>query len=602
MVEASTAQPVQESMAAGAEHAHPADRKRDVGSRLARITSWQRDLWVVALLAIATVAVWARPALPGFGHLRLSNPGDSNSFEFYLGWNVHALLQGDNPFFTPVLYAPDGMDLANAISVPAVSLLVAPVTLIFGATAGYNTAFLLAIFLGALAVFLLARELFGSTTGAAIAGALMVVSPYQGGHALGHLNMMWVFGLPFLAFLMVRHVRGRLSARWLLAGVALTVAFTLGASTELFATQAVFALIGVVIASVVATGEVRRRLARATAWLIGGVIVGCLLGSPVIWAAFSGGVPEQPANPAWMYSTDLTNIVAPSDVNLIGDSFFNAVRLTWLGNSAENTAYVPATLLLLVLASITLWSDRRFRALLVFAVVALVLSFGPYLNIAGKRTLPMPWRLVEHTPPLDHALPVRFSAFVFMAVTLIVAGLWASRRVRRWFVGAGAAAGFLLAMPDLSHLGMPVDTSVPAYVADGGLEEDVDAGENVLVLPPGQWGPGMRWLEETGFDFAMPTGNGGGAAAPPALQDPTGLALFTQDPAYPWRKSLPDYLAQVDVDTVLVDAASPQWQQTIERIFPGQGRLTDGVWVYELGDPVGAAERARVSRRERAVN
>ncbi len=102
-------------------------------------------------LAVFTVGVWARPVLGGFGHLRLSNPGDSNAFEFYLAWNVHALVNGQDPFYTHVMYAPEGLDLGNAISIPGPSLLVAPVTLLFGGTAGYNVAFLLPIVLAAVA-------------------------------------------------------------------------------------------------------------------------------------------------------------------------------------------------------------------------------------------------------------------------------------------------------------------------------------------------------------------------------------------------------------------------------------------------------------------
>ena len=36
------------------------------------------------IIAITVVLVWALPAFPDFAHLRLSNPGDSESFAYYL--------------------------------------------------------------------------------------------------------------------------------------------------------------------------------------------------------------------------------------------------------------------------------------------------------------------------------------------------------------------------------------------------------------------------------------------------------------------------------------------------------------------------------------
>jgi hypothetical protein len=240
-------------------------------------------------------------------------------------------------------------------------------------------------------VYLLAKELFSSVGGATLAGALTAVSPYLAGHALGHLNLMWVFGLPFLAYLVTRSVRGRLRTRWLVALVALTVAFTIGASTELFVTQAVFGCVGLAVAVVTATAELRRRLIHTVPWLALGGVVGLLLASPVILAALRTGLPDTVANPAWAYPTDLTNLVAPTPVTLLGDGFFAGLRSTWLANDAENTGYLPITLLLLAGATVVLCRWRLSAGLALFAGIALLFSFGPVLTVAGWQSVPLPW-------------------------------------------------------------------------------------------------------------------------------------------------------------------------------------------------------------------
>jgi hypothetical protein len=194
----------------------------------------------------------------------------------------------------------------------------------------------------------------------------------------------------------------------------------------------------------------------------------------------------------------------------------------------------------------------------------------------------MPWSLAAALPGLDHALPARFSAFVFMAVTLLVAEAWAARVPPRWLVGVAALVSSVLLLPNLSMMTFPVDASIPGFVTSGDLENELDEGENVLILPAGQWGPGMRWMDELDFGFRMPTGNGGGAKEPPAVREPLGAALFRQDLAYPYDKELLPYLEDVDVDTVIVDSRHPEWKAVMDRVFPGAAEAEDGAWLYRV--------------------
>ncbi|MBM7519383.1 hypothetical protein [Nocardioides nitrophenolicus] len=545
-------------------------------------------------LAVFTVGVWARPVLGGFGHLRLSNPGDSNAFEFYLAWNVHALVNGQDPFYTHVMYAPEGLDLGNAISIPGPSLLVAPVTLLFGGTAGYNVAFLLPIVLAAVATYLLAIELGANRIGALLAGSLVVVAPYFAGHGLGHMNLMWIFGLPAIAWLVARHVNGRLRLRWLACGVAVVIAFTLASSSELFVTQIAFGLVAWAVALVIAEQRHRRPLVRAGIATVCGGIGGLVLGAPVIYASFRSGIPETAANPVRSYPADLTNLLAPTELMEFGSRTFAPLRSTWLGNGAENTAYLTVPLIVFVLC--VLWvarGSRRLVALLVFGAIALVCSFGPSLTIAGKPTVDMPWLVATHLPVIEHALPVRFSSFVWMAAALLVALVWTSRQLPRLLTGVLAVLAVVLVLPNLTAMTFPVDTSVPAYFADGHWRKDIDAGDNVLVLAPGEMGPGLRWSEATGFAFNTPTGNGGGASLPEALEDPTGMALFQAqfDPTidYDWKTNLPGFLQRTEVELVLIDAADRFWRGVMDEIYPGVGRATEGVVVYDIPELSGSA-------------
>ncbi len=561
----------------------PADARRrrrpDVRALGARLA----PRWPVPALVLWTLVVWSRPILRDPANLRLSNPGDSESFSLYLSWNVHALTHGKNPFFLDNLYAPQGMDLGNALSLPSVSLLVAPITAAFGGTAGYNAAFLLAVLAGAVAVYLLARELTGSVVGSTMAGALMVVSPYVTGHALGHLNLQWTFGLPLLAWLTIRWHRRRLRTAWFVVDVALVVAFTIGASTELLVTQSLFAAAGLVVAWVAVPAPLRARLLRAAGWLALGVLAGVVLASPVILAGLRSGIPADVANDPGLYSSDLTNLLAPTHLTLLGDSFFADLRAGWNGNEAENTAYLPVTLVVLVVASAVAVRSRLQAALWAFAGLALLASFGPRLLVAGHATVPLPWAVLERIPGLDHALPGRFSQFVFMALCVLVAVAWAHRGRWGWLVGGAVAATAVLLLPNFSTMLFPANAADPEPDTIEVVRDVVEPGANVLVMPVGQWGPGMRWMDDLDFSFEMPSGNGGGAATPEGLKDPVAAALFATDLDYDYAAELPAYLDRVGVDLVLVDARYPDWLAVAEESLPVPGVERDGVWVFDLG-------------------
>ncbi|MCW2529515.1 MAG: hypothetical protein JWM76_4375 [Pseudonocardiales bacterium] len=544
--------------------------------------AWGKDGrgWPPVLIAIFTTVAWIRPVFSHFASARLSNPGDSISFEYYIAWNLHAIETFTDPFSTPNLYAPAGLNLGNAISIPAVSLLVSPVTLTFGATAAYNVAFLLAIFFSAVSVYLLARELTANVIGSTIAGLLMVMSPYFVGHALGHMNLMWVFGLPYLAYLLGRFVKGRLGVRWFVVLTAVTVAFTFGASTELVVTESFFGVVAIVVALLFVSAELRPRLLRGCGWLAVGGIGGVILGLPVIYAALRAGIPSEVSNPPAFYSSDLTNLFAPTGLFRFGESRFAVLWPHWLGNGAENTAYLPLPLIVLLLVYMVASRGRVSAGTFTFAGLALVASFGPFLVIDGNLTIPMPWHVFEQLPGLEHALPGRFSAFVFMAICVLVAQAWSTKALPRVVTAVAVVAAMVLLVPNFAAMSFPSKDVNRSFIASGAYKQVIHKGDNVLVLPAGEWGPGLEWIVESDFAFSMPTGNGGGATRPAQLSDPVGNALFAQDLNFDYKSTLPGFVKRNGVHLVLVPESAVAYVKIASSAFGQPDRTIDGVLVW----------------------
>jgi hypothetical protein len=219
--------------------------------------------------------------------------------------------------------------------------------------------------------------------------------------------------------------------------------------------------------------------------------------------------------------------------------------------------------------------------LLLFAAIALVCSFGPAVLVDGTPHLWLPWRLTEHVPGLDHALPARFSTFVWLALCLLVAAVWPTVRAARVVATAALAATVVMLLPDFGAALIPDRTSGREFVLSGDHKKVLKRDQIVLVLPGGQYGPGLQWVTDSDFFFRLPTGNGGGASAPPDLQDPLSLAIYGRDRTFDYS-ALPEWASARDVSVVLVPRNSEFYSGVAREAFGPPDRTLDGVQVWHL--------------------
>jgi hypothetical protein len=84
---------------------------------------------------------------------------DPTFYEWSLVWWPHALSHLSNPFWTDVVWPPEGLNLAQSAGVPSAALLGLPVTLLAGPLVTYNVLVLLGPALAAWSTYLLCREL-----------------------------------------------------------------------------------------------------------------------------------------------------------------------------------------------------------------------------------------------------------------------------------------------------------------------------------------------------------------------------------------------------------------------------------------------------------
>src|ERR1700759_2966641 len=124
----------------------------DTGRRRPR--PWRVHL-VVAVIALAlavyiTYGLWIDPQ----GHTIAGNVGDQSFFEWTLAYGVYLLQHGGNPFFTTLMNAPLGVNLAANTSITVYAILLAPLTKLAGPQVSFVTVLTLNLACSAYAWFL----------------------------------------------------------------------------------------------------------------------------------------------------------------------------------------------------------------------------------------------------------------------------------------------------------------------------------------------------------------------------------------------------------------------------------------------------------------
>ena len=505
----------------------------------------------LAIYLVAALVLLGAPLLshPARDCLCIVGTKDEAPTSWALAWWPHALAHGLNPFFPKLIYAPQGIDIAQGAMLPGLALALAPVTALGGPLFSYNLAALLGPPLAATFAFLLCRRVISGPvdgSGAApagdarparafwpalVGGWLFGFSTYMFGQETGHLNLTLVFLVPAIAHLGLRAFAGELRGRWLvfLLTAALVAQFSL--SVEVFATLTLFGALGLALAWLPATPAVRRSLRAMLAPIGLAYLLTAVIVSPYLYYALKpGGEPILPAR-SGKFSSDLLGFVVPSVITRIGGLDFLGTTLKFTAGYVEGAAYLGLPLLALVLLAVR--TERRrpeVRWLAGMLLIAVVLSLGAHLHVAGSSTIPLPWALVDHLPFLGIVLPSRLVMFATLFVAVLAAiglarsgarapvedGFAGRARALRYLPGALAAAAVVSLWPAVNLPFWHSHPDQPRLFTTSAYRRVFRARDNVLVLPIGIYGLGMLWQSEAHLGFTM----AGGYVVPPEAPDP----------------------------------------------------------------------------------
>ena len=465
---------------------------------------WADAAAVVLYLALAlwvTSGLWRHA-----GSLALVNGGsDVHFFEWALVHATRIFTHGENPFFTPQLNAPNGVNLVANTGLLGLTVPLVPVTLLFGPAVAFTVMLTGGLAATAWAWYhVLSRHIVGSWPAGLVGGLFAGFAPGMVSHVNGHPDLTGQFLLPFIVWRAITLRRAR-------DGVILGLLVTWQAflNEELLLEAGLAIAVFAVMYAAFRPAEVRARVRPFLAGLWPALVTaGVLLAYP-LWFQFAGpqsyrGLPQIVLG----YGTNVRAFAAFAQSSLVRHG---ASRSSYGGPPEENTFF--GTPLLVATGVIVAWLWRRHvavRALTVVAIVFAVLSLGQTVKVGGRTVLQHgPMSLLDHLQLFDSVVPTRFGLALIPVIAILLAfSVRAAARALGAWLRYGWTLVLVAALLPIAPWPVPAERAapVPAFFTSGQWHQYVDGDQSVYVVDSVFWIGSfttMDWDNATGQGYRM---------------------------------------------------------------------------------------------------
>lgn len=419
-------------------------------------------LAILAYSALAVVITW--PLAKHFDTHLLGSSTDS-LLHYWNGWWVkYSLNNGQNPFYSPLLFYPEGISLVTHNIAWFNVLFWILFESIIGGIQAYNLSILISLILCGLAVFWLIYKMTNNQAAAFLAGLIYLAWPFRLSQ-LDHPNILATQWIPvFFLFLIYAIKRDRwrdaLIAGLLFALVGYTrwqllIALTTMALVYFFFSGRYW----------MPTGQ-RYKLYRLAA---GGALAIILLLPPAILLINQLEIEGRSVNllregeDMFMQTDVLAYFTPPSSNPLVGEVTGEIYDHYYQDRSPGRrfTAYIGFTALFLAILGIK-YQRRESLPWVIMAIILFLLALGPLLRINGQfyEQVPTLYRLLSPLGVFQlMRVPDRFNVFLALPVS-VLAGFGAAgllNQLRTHSIGVAAAAfGLIVVLILFEYLQIPV--------------------------------------------------------------------------------------------------------------------------------------------------
>lgn len=504
--------------------------------------------------------------------------------KWMIAWMAHAVSNGLNPFFTPLIGGPSGVSLYWSTTVPLPALVATPLTLLIGAQASYNALVVVALTVSVWSVYLLCREVTGRHWPSVVGGTLFLLSPYMVKEVM-HLNLLSVAPVVLLARTTIRFGKASISTRkFVLQGAVLLIA-QFFSSTEIFATSALFGGLAIGL-HLLSMREGRLALAKRLALGLGLAYAACVaFVSPFLVRAWALR-PSALGFPSEDRAVELLELFIPSGNTLLGawtTGIRDAAGIETVGPTGGTQGYLGLPIVILLAL---MWRRRDIypRWLPWFISLVMLLSLGSQAVIFRDLAVPGPTLFLAALPLIQHAWPVRFPLYAWVALSVAFALYAASRPSGPpWRRSLWIGVTFVFLIPSAGLL-PPVDDLWPAYrpsfFALSTHRWFLRSDDVVLALGPGPTGSEMEWQMASNFGFRLAEGSLG----PYAPWGTPPLNMTSEPPADVGEMRL--LVEQLAIDWVVLPqfdlGASGIWRRLLQKVEVEPPLSVGGVVLYRV--------------------
>jgi hypothetical protein len=347
---------------------------------------------LVVYSVLAVVMTW--PVAAQLGTHLAGGRDDLMTHQWTFWWVKQALLSGQDPFYTRLIFYPQGVTLLyHNIAWFNIGLWL-PLQAVLGSMVAYNVIFIATFALNGFTTYLLAREWTGTLSAAWIGGLVYGFWPFIQSQ-YDHPNMIVVFWIPLTLLFLKRALERQRKRDALIAGVSLAM---IGVTRwHLLIMGGV--IIGLYVLYACATQPACRTRRALSRLVLVGVVAGLLLlpvSLPVVVGQLTRAHPEDIfLDEQDTGQTDVLAYLLPTHDHPLASPALRQLSENLLINQTYTPFLGYVTLGLAIIGTLSRRRRAGFWALA--AIGCALLALGPQLRINGQLypDVPMPYRLVE---------------------------------------------------------------------------------------------------------------------------------------------------------------------------------------------------------------
>lgn len=470
------------------------------------IKSALQNVLILLIYILLSLFFWGFPS--NFNKLVFGNDIDPIAIIWSINWFPYALSHGLNPFISHTILNPIGVNLvwSPAYAFTA-SLLMFPVTVIFGPIVSYNMLTLLSPALSAFTAFLLCKYLSKNTIPALMGGYIYGFSSYEIGQLLGHLNLFTIFLIPLIILICTLFYQNKVNKFLFLTILIILLILQFGFSLEIFTTLTFFGYISLIIAFIFINQQDRKKIIILGGWVIISYIITMIILLPFLYYLYLGlHLIPTIFNDTSFYSSDLLNFIIPTPITWLGGNQFSHIASKFSGNFSEEGAYIGIPLIFISYLYIKeFWHTFHGKLLIISGLIIIIASFGPFLKILGTQIIQTPWKLLIYLPLIKQALPTRFTLYLSLVLAIIITIWLSTSKYNKIFKYSITVLSLVFLIPNLSvsFKGVKKEINIPPFFTQKSYLKYIKPNSNVLIIPYSYNGNSALWQVASNMYFNM---------------------------------------------------------------------------------------------------